>query len=150
MFIMSSVKEVNWDYIGDAVPAFLTIIMIPLTYKCVLRSLTTACCRLTNFLQHCLRCHCGNLLIYIHQYLLIHHPQGYWWTYHSTSVRHGREVESSPRWIHASLDVCVDQQCLVSHLRRNPTAFYLLTFAFSSTFDNRTGTDFKTIFVILF
>lgn len=28
-----SVREINWDYIGDAVPAFLTIIMIPLTYK---------------------------------------------------------------------------------------------------------------------
>lgn len=30
-----SVKEVNWNYIGDAVPAFLTIIIIPLTYKYV-------------------------------------------------------------------------------------------------------------------
>lgn len=28
-----SVKEINWDYIGDAVPAFLTIIIIPLSYK---------------------------------------------------------------------------------------------------------------------
>ncbi len=27
-------REINWDYIGDAVPAFLTIIIIPLTYKC--------------------------------------------------------------------------------------------------------------------
>ena len=26
-------REINWDYIGDAVPAFLTIILIPLTYK---------------------------------------------------------------------------------------------------------------------
>ena len=29
-------REINWDYIGDAVPAFLTLIIIPLTYKYVL------------------------------------------------------------------------------------------------------------------
>jgi hypothetical protein len=28
-----NVREVNWDYFGDAVPAFLTILTIPLTYK---------------------------------------------------------------------------------------------------------------------
>jgi adenine/guanine/hypoxanthine permease len=28
-----NVREINWDYIGDAVPAFLTLIIIPLTYK---------------------------------------------------------------------------------------------------------------------
>lgn len=28
-----SVREINWDYYGDAVPAFLTLIIIPLTYK---------------------------------------------------------------------------------------------------------------------
>jgi adenine/guanine/hypoxanthine permease len=28
-----NVREINWDYFGDAVPAFLTIITIPLTYK---------------------------------------------------------------------------------------------------------------------
>lgn len=28
-----SVREINWDYVGDAIPAFLTLIMIPLTYK---------------------------------------------------------------------------------------------------------------------
>jgi len=28
-----SVCEINWNYIGDAVPAFLTIIIIPLSYK---------------------------------------------------------------------------------------------------------------------
>jgi AGZA family xanthine/uracil permease-like MFS transporter len=27
--------EINWYYIGDAVPAFLTILIIPLTYKLV-------------------------------------------------------------------------------------------------------------------
>ena len=26
-------REINWDYIGDAVPAFITILMIPLTYN---------------------------------------------------------------------------------------------------------------------
>jgi len=32
-FMIQNVREINWDYIGDAVPAFLTIILIPLTYK---------------------------------------------------------------------------------------------------------------------
>ncbi|KAJ7188487.1 permease family-domain-containing protein [Mycena filopes] len=31
--MMRNVVAVNWDYIGDAVPAFLTIIIIPLTYN---------------------------------------------------------------------------------------------------------------------
>lgn len=31
--MIRNVREINWDYIGDAVPAFLTIIIIPLTYK---------------------------------------------------------------------------------------------------------------------
>lgn len=34
-FTTYSVREINWDYIGDAVPAFLTLIIIPLSYKCV-------------------------------------------------------------------------------------------------------------------
>ena len=29
----SSVREINWDYVGDAVPAFLTLLIIPLTYN---------------------------------------------------------------------------------------------------------------------
>ena len=28
-------RDINWDYVGDAVPAFLTLIVIPLTYKFV-------------------------------------------------------------------------------------------------------------------
>ena len=28
-----SVLEINWHYIGDAVPAFITLLMIPLTFK---------------------------------------------------------------------------------------------------------------------
>ena len=31
--MIRNVRDVNWDYIGDAVPAILTIILIPLTYK---------------------------------------------------------------------------------------------------------------------
>ena len=34
--MIRNVREINWDYIGDAVPAFLTLIIIPLTYKSVL------------------------------------------------------------------------------------------------------------------
>ena len=28
-----SVQDINWNYIGDSVPAFLTIIITPLSYK---------------------------------------------------------------------------------------------------------------------
>ena len=33
--MIRNIREINWDYIGDAIPAFLTIITIPLTYKFV-------------------------------------------------------------------------------------------------------------------
>lgn len=33
MTYINSVREINWNYIGDAVPAFLTILIIPLSYK---------------------------------------------------------------------------------------------------------------------
>jgi len=32
-FMIRNVREINWDYIGDSIPAFLTIITIPLTYN---------------------------------------------------------------------------------------------------------------------
>ncbi|KAL0948233.1 hypothetical protein HGRIS_010833 [Hohenbuehelia grisea] len=31
--MIRNVREINWDYYGDAVPAFLTLIIIPLTYN---------------------------------------------------------------------------------------------------------------------
>jgi xanthine/uracil/vitamin C permease (AzgA family) len=31
--MVRNVREINWDYFGDAVPAFLAILTIPLTYK---------------------------------------------------------------------------------------------------------------------
>ncbi len=33
--VIFSVRDINWDYVGDSVPAFLTLIIIPLTYKYV-------------------------------------------------------------------------------------------------------------------
>jgi len=32
-FASFSVREINWNYVGDSVPAFLTIIITPLSYK---------------------------------------------------------------------------------------------------------------------
>ncbi|KAJ3277268.1 hypothetical protein HK104_003486 [Borealophlyctis nickersoniae] len=32
-FMISSVREINWDYFGDSVPAFVTIALMPLTYS---------------------------------------------------------------------------------------------------------------------
>ncbi|KAK7460565.1 hypothetical protein VKT23_009286 [Stygiomarasmius scandens] len=31
--MIRNVRDINWDYIGDAVPAFLTLLVIPLTYN---------------------------------------------------------------------------------------------------------------------
>ncbi|KLO07409.1 hypothetical protein SCHPADRAFT_836778 [Schizopora paradoxa] len=31
--MIRNVREINWDYVGDSVPAFLTLVMIPLTYN---------------------------------------------------------------------------------------------------------------------
>ncbi|KAI0337857.1 hypothetical protein BDW22DRAFT_847389 [Trametopsis cervina] len=31
--MIRNVRDINWDYVGDAVPAFLTLIIIPLTYN---------------------------------------------------------------------------------------------------------------------
>ena len=42
LFLPPSVVEINWHYIGDAVPAFLTLIIIPLTYKFVIFHLALA------------------------------------------------------------------------------------------------------------
>lgn len=33
--MIRNVRDINWDYIGDALPAFLTILIIPLSYKYV-------------------------------------------------------------------------------------------------------------------
>lgn len=33
--MIKNVVDINWNYIGDAVPAFLTLIIIPFTYKYV-------------------------------------------------------------------------------------------------------------------
>lgn len=53
---LHSVKEINWNYPGDAVPAFLTLIMIPLTYKYV-TLLLPRCFHtdLRGVLKHCIR-----------------------------------------------------------------------------------------------
>ena len=47
-----NVREINWDYMGDAVPAFLTIIIIPLSYKYVLCELPYTGTELTMVVQH--------------------------------------------------------------------------------------------------
>ncbi|KAI0681968.1 permease family-domain-containing protein [Cytidiella melzeri] len=31
--MIRNVRDINWDYVGDAVPAFLTLIVVPLTYN---------------------------------------------------------------------------------------------------------------------
>jgi xanthine/uracil/vitamin C permease (AzgA family) len=32
-FIIRNVRETNWDYIEDAIPEFLMIVVIPITFK---------------------------------------------------------------------------------------------------------------------
>ena len=63
--MIRNVRDVNWDYIGDAIPAILTIVLIPLTYKYALYSCTALCgMELTVAMQHRIRCHWGR--IYLH------------------------------------------------------------------------------------
>jgi AGZA family xanthine/uracil permease-like MFS transporter len=31
--MIRNVRDIHWDYIGDAIPAFLTILIIPLSFK---------------------------------------------------------------------------------------------------------------------
>lgn len=64
MFLLTedvhSVREINWSYIGDAVPAFLTILIIPLSYKyvCLIPcSVPSDVILSQNCMQHRLRCH---------------------------------------------------------------------------------------------
>lgn len=66
--MIRNVREINWDYIGDAIPAFLTIIIIPLTYKYAsLPNLGPSLRgdKLTFRLntQYRLRCHSGHILV---------------------------------------------------------------------------------------
>lgn len=37
--MIRNVRDINWDYVGDSIPAFLTLIIIPLTYKYVPNSI---------------------------------------------------------------------------------------------------------------
>jgi xanthine/uracil/vitamin C permease (AzgA family) len=67
-FMIRNVREINWDYIGDAIPAFLTIIMIPLTYKYASFPHLGSCSRgdmLTLNTQHLIRCHRGHMFVHI-------------------------------------------------------------------------------------
>jgi len=54
LFLPPSVVEINWHYIGDAVPAFLTLIIIPLTYKFVIFPLALALAFGLELTPHCL------------------------------------------------------------------------------------------------
>jgi hypothetical protein len=89
--MIRNVREINWDYIGDAVPAFLTIIIIPLTYKCA--SLPSAFPRqLLTCKQHCIRCHRGHLLVHLHQRHRMAAQGRLWRPYPAADVRRGRTM----------------------------------------------------------
>ena len=60
--MIRNVRDINWDYIGDALPAFLTILIIPLSYKYVFVASTR--CTMTEVLQHCVWCHCRRYELY--------------------------------------------------------------------------------------
>ena len=66
--MMRNVLEINWDYIGDAIPAFLTIVMIPLTFKYASFPHLGSCLRgdkLTSNTQHCIWYHCGHMYVHV-------------------------------------------------------------------------------------
>lgn len=69
-----NVREINWDYMGDAVPAFLTIIIIPLSYKYVLCELLYTGTELTMALQHRVWSHRGHSFLCLAQWFTMGPP----------------------------------------------------------------------------
>ena len=61
-WIYFSVLEINWNYMGDAIPAFLTLIIIPLTYKFVFPICTKILDRYCD-MQHCVWRHCRDRIL---------------------------------------------------------------------------------------
>ena len=61
-WIYFSVLEINWNYMGDAIPAFLTLIIIPLTYKFVFPICTKILDRYCD-MQHCVWRHCRDHIL---------------------------------------------------------------------------------------
>jgi len=66
--MIRNVREINWDYIGDAIPSFLTIIIIPLTFKYAPFPDLGSSLRgnkLTLNTQHRIWCHCGHIFVHL-------------------------------------------------------------------------------------
>ena len=66
--MIRNVREINWHYIGDAVPAFLTVIIIPLTYKYASLPYLGSFLRgdkLTLNAQHLIWYHRGHIFVYL-------------------------------------------------------------------------------------
>ena len=73
--MIRNVRDVNWDYIGDAIPAILTIVLIPLTYKYALYSCTAIYgMELTVVIQHRIWCHWGRIHLHPAQWYTVAHP----------------------------------------------------------------------------
>lgn len=73
--MIRNVRDVNWDYIGDAIPAILTIVLIPLTYKYALYSCNALYgMELTVVTQHRIRCHWGRIYLHPSQWYTLGHP----------------------------------------------------------------------------
>jgi len=82
-----NVREINWNYIGDAVPAFLTMIIIPLSYKYVFYPYTAIWGRgLTLAMQHRLRSYRRHYLLYLAQWCDVAFTQGVWQPHRTASL----------------------------------------------------------------
>ena len=95
-----SVREINWDYVGDAVPAFLTIIVIPLTYKCVteLPLIMIDPDENSPSCQHRLRRYCWHYLLHDYQRNSIVTQKDLWWSDHSDEQLRDRGEMGYPAW----------------------------------------------------
>ena len=86
-----SVMEINWLYIGDAIPAFLTLVIIPLTYKYVVRRFfrDSVLIPILFFIQHCIRCYRRCHVIHV----IERHPttleKNIQWSHRSPRLRSG-------------------------------------------------------------
>ena len=100
--MIRNVREINWDYIGDAVPAFLTIIMIPLTYKSVLLFLMLLN-RIDRSAKYRVRCHRRHLRIPSTQRHPLGNRKGDQLPPYAAHLQPGRDVGRASGWHRSSL-----------------------------------------------
>lgn len=106
--MIRNVRDINWDYIGDALPAFLTILIIPLSFKYVLVE-SMRC--MTEALQHCVRCHCRRCDLYPSQRYCLGRAQSDRRPYFTPQLGCIGSMGRPPWWYHSPVAVSLRYAC---------------------------------------